>query len=50
MRNVVKNLWDSILDPENDERTLDLISFFSLVLNGQITQDELKEIIEEQNL
>ena len=46
MRNVVKTLWENILNPLNNERELDLISFFSLVLNGQITQDELKEIIE----
>ena len=48
MRNVVKTLWDSILDPSNDERALDLISFFSLVINGQITEEEAQEILKGQ--
>ena len=45
MRNVVKNLWNSILDPTNDERVLDLISFFSLAFNGDITNEEIQEIM-----
>lgn len=48
MRNSVKILWDSILNPENDERLLDMISFFNLVLNGQITNDEIQEIMKGQ--
>ena len=48
MRNIVKNLWNSILDPTNDERLLDLVSFFSLVFNGQITDDEVQEIMRGQ--
>ena len=49
MRNVVKTLWESVLDPFNDERELDLISFFSLVMNGQITNEEVQEILRGQH-
>ena len=45
MRNVVKTLWDNILDPTNEERVLDLISFFSLAINGSITNEEIQEIM-----
>lgn len=48
MRNVVKTLWNNVLDPQNDERKIDLISFFALVLNGQITNEEIQEILEGQ--
>lgn len=48
MRNVVKTLWDNILDTSNDERLLDMISFFTLVINGQITNEEVQEIIRGQ--
>ena len=48
MRSVVKTLWNNILDPSNDERILDLISFFTLVYNGQITNEEVQEIMKGQ--
>ena len=50
MRDVVRKLWENILNPFNDERELDLISFFTLVVNGQITEDEFKEIMKGQQL
>lgn len=48
MRDVVKTLWNNILNPdnENDERMIDMMSFFTLVINGQITNEEIKEIME----
>lgn len=46
MRSVVKTLWDNILDPLNEERLIDMISFFTLVINGKITNEEIKEILE----
>ena len=45
MRNVVKTLWGNVLDPANDEREIDLMSFFTLVINGQITNEEVQEIL-----
>lgn len=48
MRDVVKNLWESVICPENDERVLDAIAFFTLVYNGQITDREVKEILRGQ--
>ena len=45
MRSVVLTLWNNILDPENNERLIDMISFFTLVFNGQITDDEVQEIL-----
>jgi len=50
MRSVVKNLWDSILNPlnTNDERMIDMVSFFTLILNGQITNEEIEEIMKGQ--
>lgn len=48
MRSVVLTLWNNILDPENNERLIDMISFFTLVFNGQITDDEVQEILRGQ--
>ena len=48
MRKVVQTLWNNILDPSNDERIMDLISFFTLVYNGQITHEEVQEIMKGQ--
>ena len=48
MRDVVKNLWESVISPKNDERVLDAIAFFALVYNGQITDEEVKEILRGQ--
>ena len=48
MRKVVQTLWNNILDPSNDERIMDLISFFTLVYNGQITYEEVQEIMKGQ--
>jgi hypothetical protein len=45
MRSVVMTLWNNILDPQNDERLLDMISFFTLVFNGSISNDEVQEIM-----
>ena len=48
MRDVVKNLWKSVINTENDERVLDAIAFFTFVYNGQITDEEVKEILRGQ--
>lgn len=48
MRDVVKNLWESVISTENDERVLDAIAFFTFVYNGQITDEEVKEILRGQ--
>jgi len=48
MRDVVKNLWENVISPKNDERVLDAIAFFTLVYNGQITDEEVKEILRGQ--
>ena len=48
MRDVVKNLWKSVISTDNDERVLDAIAFFALVYNGQITDEEVKEILRGQ--
>ena len=48
MRDVVKTLWDNIINPDskNEERMIDMMSFFTLVINGQNTNEEIKEIME----
>ena len=48
MRSVVKDLWDSVIKPNNDERVLDAIAFFTFVYNGQITKEEIQEILRGQ--
>ena len=48
MRDVVKNLWESVISPQNDERVLDAIAFFTLVYNGQIRDEEVREILRGQ--
>lgn len=48
MRDVVKNLWENVISPKNDERVLDAIAFFTFVYNGQITDEEVKEILRGQ--
>lgn len=48
MRNAVQELWDNAMNPENEERMIDLFSFLTLVFNGQITQVEMKELMRGQ--
>ena len=48
MRKAVKELWDNAMNPENDERIIDLFSFLTLVFNGKITQLEIKELTRGQ--
>lgn len=49
MRDVVRNLWENVISPKNDERILDAIAFFTLVYNGQITEKEINEILRGQD-
>ena len=37
-----------VIKPNNDERVLDAIAFFTFVYNGQITNDEIQEILRGQ--
>jgi hypothetical protein len=48
MRSVVKDLWENVIKPDNDERILDAITFFTFVFNGEITHDEVQEILKGQ--
>jgi len=48
MRNVVKNLWESVISEDNEDRVLDAIAFFTLVYSKQITNEEVNEILRGQ--
>lgn len=48
MRNVVKDLWESVISVDNEDRVLDALAFFTFVYNGQITNDEINEILRGQ--
>lgn len=44
MREPLKNLWDAIIDTNNEDRLFDLISLFSLMLNNELYPDEINEL------
>lgn len=44
MREPLKNLWDDIVNPSNKDRLFDLISLYSLMVNGQIYPNEICEL------
>ena len=46
MRETLKNLWDDIADQNNEDRLFDMMSLFFLIINKDITDEELQELKE----
>ena len=46
MREPLKNLRDAIIDKNNEDRIIDLISLMNLMLQNQIDDNEMQELRE----
>ena len=44
MREALRLLCESILDKNNKDRLFDMVSLFTLIMNKNITDEELKEL------
>lgn len=46
MREPLKDLWDAIIDKNNEDRIIDFISLLNLILQKEIDNNEMQELKE----